>query len=197
MPLSVTTPAATFPVSLSTIKEYLKLTDTADDSLLMSQCLPSAVEWIEHQMRRPLISRTMKLTLDVFPSATKLEIPVPVVSAISSVKYYNTAGVLTTLSASSYWTILNERASSAYVVLKPSYSWPSTEESRPRAVEVEFVAGYGSNPSDVPADIRQAILYLVEHSHTIRAPIITGTIVSDVRFTIESLSAAHRFHNFG
>lgn len=195
MPLSVVTAAALSPVALQTLKDHLKVTDTAEDTLLTGY-LAAAVEWVEDYIKRPLITRTMKLTLDLFPASGQIELAMPPVSAVSHVKYYNTAGTLTTLSSSDYWTVLNETDGPGLVILKSSASWPDLQEDRPRAVEVTFTCGYGATVASVPNEIRQAILILAAHLWDARLKEVTGTIVSQYAFSVHALLAPRRFYTF-
>jgi uncharacterized phiE125 gp8 family phage protein len=57
------------------------------------------------------------------------------------------------------------------------------------AISLEFVAGYGIKPVNVPADIRQAIMMMVVHHYEIRQPhIVTigGALVNPPK-TVDDL----------
>lgn len=195
MALSTVTAPTVTPVTLAALKEHLRLTGTDEDSPLAIY-LGAATAWVEDFTRRCVINRTLKLTLDLFPYLGQIELPRPNVSSVTFVKYYNTDGTLTTLSADDYWTVLNEPSGPGLIILKSSADWPDLQEDRPRAVEVTFVAGYGAATTDVPDDVRQAVMLLAAHLFENRVPIITGTIVSPVGFTVEALLHARRFHSF-
>ena len=195
MSTSVVTAATLSPVALQTLKDHLKVTDTAEDTLL-SGYLAAAVEWVEDYVKRPLITRTLKLTLDSFPTSGQIELVASPVSSVSHVKYYNTAGTLTTLSSADYWTVLNELAGPGLVILKASEEWPELQEDRPRAVEVTYVCGYGATVASVPNEIRQAILILAAHLWDARLKEVTGTIVSRYEFSVNALLAPRRFYTF-
>lgn len=194
MPLIVTQPAAVLAVTLQALKDHLKVTDNDEDTLLATY-LGAAVLWAEDYTKRPFIFRTFKLYLETFPTDGYIELASPLVTSVSSVKYYNTAGTLTTLSPASYWTITGDPDGPGAVVLKASSQWPATEEDRPRAVEVTFFAGYGAGPELVPADVRQAIVLMAAHLFANRLPYVTGTIVSKVPRTMEALLAPRRFYS--
>jgi len=195
VPLSVVTAATVSPVALQTLKDHLKVTDTAEDTLLAGY-ISAASAWVEDYVKRPLITRTMKLTLDAFPTSGQIELLLPPVTAVSHVKYYNEAGALSTLSSDDYWTVLNEANGPGLVILKSSASWPVLQDDRPRAVEVTFVCGYGSTAATVPNEIRQAVLILAAHLWDARLKEVTGTIVSRYEFSVEALLAPRRFYTF-
>tara|TARA_R110000868_G_scaffold176896_1_gene414860 strand:- start:1378 stop:1968 length:591 start_codon:yes stop_codon:yes gene_type:complete len=194
MPLIVTQPAAVLAVTLQSLKDHLKVTDNNEDATIATY-LGAAVLWAEDYTKRPFIIRTFKLYLDIFPAENLIELPTPLVTSVSSVKYYNASGTLTTLSSADYWTVTGDPDSPGAVILKSDAQWPTTQEDRPRAVEVTFFAGYGAGPELVPADVRQAIMLMAAHLFTNRLPYVTGTIVSEVPRTMEALLAPRRFYS--
>lgn len=195
MPLHTATAPAKKPVELVALKEHLRVDGVLEDAIL-DMYLGAAVAWVEDYTRRPLVNRTLKLTLDEFPVDGEIVLPTPTVSAVSSVKYYDEDGTLQTLSTSDYWTVLDEENGPGRVILKSTASWPDTQEDRPRAVEVTFVAGYGADSDSVPDEIRHAVLLLAAHLFETRVPVITGTIVTQVPFSIEALLQFRRFYYF-
>lgn len=194
MPVLTVTPAAVAAITLQSVKDHLKVTDNDEDTVL-ELYIGAAVAWAEDFTKRPFIARTLKLTIEAFPASRVIELPVPLVSAISSVKYYNEAGVLTTFDPANYWGLTGDVDGPGQVILKSSSQWPTVEEGRPRPVEVTFVAGYGDAPEFVPDDIRNAVLLMAAHLHVNRIPYVTGTIVSEVPRTMESLLAPRRFYS--
>lgn len=75
-------------------------------------------------------------------------------------------------------------------MIAPAYgtSWPSTRPQR-EAVQVVYVAGYGA-ASDVPANVRQAILLQVGHMYANREAVVTGTIATTIPLAVRSLLGA-------
>ena len=140
------------------LRRYLRLTGTEDD-LLLAGWQEAAVEYIETECRRQLVSATWKLKLDCFPSVIDVrKLPV---SSVTSIRYIDTAGDWQTLSASDYETDLTHTPAQ----IRPVYngSWPSTR-SENNAVEVNFIAGYGT-PDDVPQIAKQIIYLMVNSSY--------------------------------
>jgi uncharacterized phiE125 gp8 family phage protein len=67
--------------------------------------------------------------------------------------------------------------------------------SVPRALnayEVFFTAGYGDEPEDVPAPIRQALLMLVAHWFERREPVVLGAAPQEVPATVAGLLLPYR-----
>ena len=82
----------------------------------------------------------------------------PDVTRIVSVKYIDQDGVLKTLSSDAY--VLDSASATAWLLPAAGVAWPETMASA-NAVRIDFVAGYGDAPGDVPEDIR---LWMIAHA---------------------------------
>lgn len=80
--------------------------------------------------------------MDEFPGEDEIEFRLMPVSAVVSVKYYDTFGTQQTLSTDYYWTNLIE--SPPEISLKSGYTWPLTQLQRPNTVEIALTCGYGA-----------------------------------------------------
>lgn len=58
--------------------------------------------------------------------------------------------------------------------------------------EYEVVYQQGYDEDAEPADIRQAVMQLVTHWHTIRLPVALGTVAPEVPFNVSDVIAANR-----
>jgi hypothetical protein len=176
----VTGPAAT-PVSRTEARNHLRLDDDVDDSLVRAY-IQAATDWAENYTGRFLVSRTCQMMLD---GARELESPLwegmrtgpsnvayldhielaaaPVIS-VESIKYYSDDDTQYTWAASNYF--VDTFSEPAKVVLRDGGTYP-TDLRAANGLEINFTAGYGSNPSAVPEAIKVAILqyiaFLYEH----------------------------------
>lgn len=141
-------------------KTHLRRSDDSDQLYITG--LISLVTGIAQEIcGRAFISSTWTAYLDVFPTdGGAIELPRPPVQSITSVKYYDEDNALQTLSSAVYQ--LDAKQEPAQLSLQQDQSWPGTY-TRPNAVQIAFVAGYGDDPDDVPAEIRQALLMLLAH----------------------------------
>ena len=159
MPLKYTliTPPALEPISLTDVLQHSRI-DVGDDDSIIEQLIITARRQAENITGRALITQTWKLSLNSFPC--RIVIPKPPLQSIASVTYLDTSGTLASLtdSPTSNWIL----ESGEPTVMVPDYgtTWPSTY-SVPDAVSVTFVCGYGDDPLDVPAPIRQWMLVYV------------------------------------
>jgi uncharacterized phiE125 gp8 family phage protein len=125
-----------------------------DDADLMRR-VEEAVADAETYCGRAFLERTAQLYLDEFPwCGDPIRLPLGKVSAVESVRYYDTDGDLQTLSASKYFTALI--GTPARIVCRPESVWPTAQIGRPEAVIVEYTVGWPT-PADVPADLIGAV----------------------------------------
>jgi len=188
----VTTPPEDEPLSLTTVKSQLNIDAAyAADDLLLAIYIKAAREWMEKRLGQSLITQSRKQYMDKFP-CQNLEIlygPIqldeegePVEFAV---KYFDSNDVEQTWASSNYWLSTTRNIPK----LVPKYSWPSAGE-RPDAIWVEYTAGYGDEDTDVPANIRDAMLLIVSNMYTYRVPEIEGKIISRIEMGVERLIAS-------
>jgi len=188
MALQVVTAPAYEPVSLAEARKWLRLEDDDTASTAVLQLLLKAMrEDAENLTHRAFVQRTLKLSLDNWPLdhtyGLKIELPFPPVASVSSFKYYDTDGVLQTLSTSLYDVHTEQEPA----IIVPAYQavWP-TIRLRPDAIQITFVAGYapGSPPDEqasqevLPAQVRLWMQTKLATLYENREQIISGTIVS-------------------
>lgn len=127
----------------------------------LNAMIASARRWVEDYTSRALIDQTLELALDAFDSAP-IELPRSPVSAITSVKYTDTAGAEQTVNAAGY--VLDDYDSVHRLLLAYGYAWPSPRV-QPNAVRIRYVAGYGADGTAVPPPIVQAIVLIVGQAY--------------------------------
>lgn len=156
---TVITAPAVEPVLAADVKTFLHITST-DDALIDELIAATRIE-IEAAVKRSLINTTWELRLDAFPDGGVIELPRPPLQSVTSVKYYDTEGVLTTLATTEYSVDApaGPFAVPGRVLLGYAKSWPATR-GIPNAVTVRFVAGYGATAATVPGGLRTAIKLL-------------------------------------
>ena len=180
---AITSAPAAEPVSVSEVKQYLRVDGSSDDDLL-TDMIVAARGMAEEYLRRSLITQTVKLTMDWFPRRENgdwwdgvreiaiselsheedyIKLPMAPIQSISSIVTYSDGNQASTFSASNY----RLDAAGARVMLNDGQVWPSDLRAR-QAVEITYVAGYGDEASDVPAAIRQAIMQMVNSLYNSR-----------------------------
>ncbi len=181
---TLTTAATVLPLSLPEIKDYLGIgdSDEGEDPSLIS-ALRAATLSVERYTRRTLLTTTWTMFLDRFPGKklpwwdgvrqiadtelTDLTEPIiipksPLIS-ITSIKAFLQDGTTSTVLAADY--IIDLASEPARVALKSTKTWPTGALRTINGVEVIFIAGYGPVGSDVPEDIRRALLIIIKDLH--------------------------------
>lgn len=156
--IDITAPSAE-PVLAADVKAAARIDsgNTAFDATL-TLLIPGIRRLAENRLGRRLITQTVELVLDAFP-ASEIDLLLPDVQAISSVKYLEAAaGDETTLASTAYALDAN---SSLESWLHPAVDteWPDTYDAA-NAVRIRYTVGYGDAGSDVPHDIR---LWIIAH----------------------------------
>lgn len=156
MTLRIYTAPAAEPVSLAEAKQHLKLSGTADDTLLTRR-IKAATSACEEYARRAFVTQTWDLAFDGRPDGRELQLLRPPLVSVTSVTAYDTAGAAATVSAADYEVDLF----AGRILLKESADWPTS--LRPtNGLIVRYVAGYGA-----AAAVPEAIKYAIEE--TVRA----------------------------
>ena len=150
------------PVSLVEAKRHLRLNEndvSHDENLTL--LLTAATERLEQDIDRQLLTATYEQTQFCWSESDdprqEVKIFKKAVTAITSVVIFNSDGVSQTLDPSDY--ILDSGRGSLFSTAGDG--WPSLEENNPRAVTIEFSAGYGADPNCVPRLFKAAVLLTV------------------------------------
>ncbi len=170
------------PLDLEEVKKQRRFSATTLDTLF-DLWISSARQHFEEQTGRQLITATWEYWLDAFPAQTAIELPHPPLQADGViVKYDDGDGVEQTWDAANYRVIApaGDMAPRGRIALAAGASWPSTI-MQPAAVRIQFQAGYGDTPGDVPELIQHALMMLVGHFHKY------GEDVQDAKNTLEQL----------
>jgi uncharacterized phiE125 gp8 family phage protein len=168
MRLTLVTPPEVEPLTAAEVKARLnigsEMTDDVADALIAAA--RQQLDGVDGWLGRALNTQVWLLTLDGFPyHCCGIKIPLPPLQEISIVEYIDGAGATQTLDPSQYRVVDGPRP-----VLMPAVgtSWPSVA-CQSEAVSIEFVAGYGDAPEDVPEPIRSAIALQVSHLRSLSA----------------------------
>lgn len=141
-----------WPVTVAEARLQCALGDDTTHDTLLDQLIRSVTREVEARTGSKLVSRTMRLDLDGFPSRD-IDLGTYPVQSVTSVKYDDDDNAEQTVSASDYYTNLVGMTPS----LRAVDYWPSTYLDKLNRVRITFVAGY-ANVEDIPDDLKQAIL---------------------------------------
>lgn len=155
MPVSILTPPEALPVSLSGIKQFLRI-DQDDDDALLTQLAEAATAQVEAQIKQSLINRTVRQYVDCIPGCGSVLLEGWPVREIVKVTGFDESGSETVISADHFRGEI--RLDPATI----SFS-PRLNADHPNGIEIDFVCGYGESAQDVPSNIIHAINRLLAH----------------------------------
>jgi uncharacterized phiE125 gp8 family phage protein len=174
----VTAPTTT-PISLTEVKEHLRVDGTDQDSIIQAY-LDAATAFVDGEwgwLGRALVEQTWRLTIDTFPCA-EIKIPLPPLISVNSVIYFDAAGDPQTMVEDTDYFV-DDQSEPGWIT--PMTTWPATLDAI-NSVQIEFVAGYQSTSSpvdpaeNVPASIKQAMLLMITDWMEHRQNIITESV---------------------
>lgn len=155
-------PPPVLPVSLEEARNHCRIDSTEEDGLLET-LIAAATTYCDGYsgiLHRALIEQTWEQSVNAFPvyPCTGIELSLIPVQSIAEVAYYDLDNQPAVMDPADYALFTNQTG--AYLTLAPGGSWPPAY-GRTDSVRIQYVAGYGPAPRNVPAAIRQAILLMV------------------------------------
>ncbi len=159
MPSILTSPPALEPVALAEAKAHLRIGHDDEDALI-STLIVTARRQIETQTGLKLIEQGWSFFRDDWPETGIVTLPLAPLIAIGDVRTFGDDDVAATIDPSHYYVDAVSRP--PRLMLRGSRVW-----ARPgrigNGIEIELTVGFGPSATDVPEDLRQALLQLVGH----------------------------------
>jgi len=219
--LTLVTPPAVevWTVADAEVLEALKLDDPPADAAFVTLCLKSARRYFERITGLSLITQVWQVTFDDLPIRTgqygleyglapsmsrftgqaagrQIIFPRAPLKEVTLFKYLDSAGALATFDPANY-TVGSVGTSGAFgrLWLNEGADWPDVG-SYPGALQIQFSAGFGAAASNVPEEIRAALLFLAAHWYENRLPIDPDGS-AHMPLHLDSLIEMHRVTNIG
>ena len=189
MAVTVTTAPSEEPIAVSEAKDHCRVTANDDDTYI-GGLFQAVREWCEAYTHRAFVTRTLKLTMDVFPSVILL--PQPPVGTVSSIKYVDTNGDEQTVDTDIY--DVDDETEPGRIVEAYGQQWP-TARSQINAVYVALTAGYGA-AADVPRTIKQGMLLLLGHWYENRETVVIGMTTAEIPYGVKALLIPYRVMDY-
>ncbi len=138
------------PVSVDQLKTHLHVSGTSEDEIIAIY-LDAAIAASENKLQTAIMDSRFTLYAKSFCQWTSLQ--KKYVSAVNSVKYYDSTGTLTTISQVNY-SVQDFKVPNV-LYFNNDYTFPSTD-GREFPVEIDFNAGFLSASGCLP-NIRDAV----------------------------------------
>ena len=175
--IQVVAQPTTEPLTLSEVKNHLRIDGNYDDALLNS-CITSARMYFESMCEISIASQELLLALDSFDDIIYLPRgPVQSIEDISYADLQNNQEILDD------W-IEDLVSNPARITPAFGQSWPDTAEVV-NAVQVSYTTGY-TTPSMVPKLLKSGMLFYVAHLYENRSAVTDGDL-KEVPMAVESI----------
>lgn len=204
MALTLITGPENTPVTLEEAKAWCRIDHTDDDDLIQA-LLEAATAHLDGKngtLHRCLEPQTWELAYDDFPDPNCngdafIEIPLPPLIEIVSIKYDDADGVEQTIDPANY--SVDTKSVPGWVVPVSTFTWPTPLDAI-NAVRVRFRAGYeevDSGISGVPTPIKTAIKVMVVDWYENRESVANQNVSKiDIPATAERMLNQYRIHEF-
>lgn len=201
--LAIVTAPGGEPVTLTELKAHLRVTETAEETLI-TEMGKAARRRLEQETGLALVSTVFDWTVDGWPELGPLYVPVGPLTAVASVKYYDTSNVLQTWASANYEADLPGRETLRYGRIAPveGVTWPSFKQ-RLNAVVVRLTAGYpddGGSPADyganVPETLKVALKMMVEHWYDHRGEVAHAQTMQEVPLGVRALIGPYTLRRY-
>lgn len=150
------------PVTLADAKAQLRIAHDSEDALI-SGLIKAARAEVEAQTGMALIDQSWRLAMDCWPHDGLVRLRRHPVKEVLSVTVYGEEGEAAVLDPASYEADLLSRPARLH------FASPPAPERRLNGIEVDFTAGFGEAGTDVPDQLKRAVLMLVAHWYEFRA----------------------------
>jgi len=213
--ITVVTAETTDVVTTAQVKANLRIAsdDTTHDTQI-GVCKDASISVAKEYLQKSLINRTLKLSLDNIPYSDSIlpnkegittgpfleyrqrsvSLPFSPLVSVSSVKTFDDSDTETTMASSRYY--VDTASDYGRVVLRTGETWDDMLRVA-NAIEITYVAGYGSSASDVPSAIKQGIIVLASHYFENPEMTIRGESVTTIPTLVNSLWKPFRNMRFG
>jgi len=203
----VTAAADELPIDLDRFKSQARIDSTTEDDLLRAY-LSAAMSYLDGKdgiLGRALMTQTWDWRLDDWCPAFRdlgngiygAEAPLPPLQSVTSISYIDANNTTQTWASSNYQVDIY--STPGRICVAPAAQLPALYGSgKLNQVTIRFIAGYGSNPTDVPEDIRHAIAFIASHWYERRLPMEFGAGQAiDIGLTADALLLKYRMKIFG
>ncbi|WIY53667.1 head-tail connector protein [Devosia sp. YIM 151766] len=172
------------PVSLAEAKAFLKV-DGNDEDALIETLIGAARLHVESVTGKALLAQSWRVVLDDWPPGGVVKLPMSPLIAVTNIAAIDDNGGSHDIDLGQF------RSEPDRLILPRVVAGMPTMQHR-QGIEIDYDAGYGSEPEDVPADLRQALLGLVAHWHEHRDAVIVAGSGAIVPSGFERMVASYK-----
>lgn len=184
--MTLVTPPAVEPIDLNTAKLHVRV-DWDDEDSLIQTLITVARQYCENVCGRAFLQQTWDFFMQQWPAGNRIQLPYPPLIDVTWVKYTDNTETVNEVDGSIY--VVNNAGDIPEVVLRFGQIWPPVVLSPSRPINIRFDAGFGTDPSSVPAPITQAMLLLIGHWYANRESVIIGRTATATVMVADTVDA--------
>jgi len=153
----VTTAPTTEPVTADEVKTFGRI-DGDDEDTMIEGMIKAVREATEGYLGRSLITQTITLKMDFWPSNV-IKLPRPPLISITGIYTVDEDDADTEYDSDNYY--IDSNMEPGRLIIKQGISNPTNTDRDFGGFKIVYTAGYGDDASDVPEVIRQGIMIWV------------------------------------
>lgn len=150
----IITPPTAEPITVDELKLFARIDGTSED-ILIEGFIEAVREATELYLGRALMQQTIRVVLNEW-HADMIELPRPPLISVSSIETVDEDDTTTTYSSSNYFVVTE--AIPGQVIIKNGATPPTNTDRYYGGYRITFLAGYGTKSTDVPRQIRTAMM---------------------------------------
>jgi uncharacterized phiE125 gp8 family phage protein len=177
----IITEPTSYPVTITEIKEFARIDGNEEDSIL-EVFLSGVVNNVEAYLGRALITRTYKMVMDEW-NDREIELPMPPLISVSSIKTIDEDNVETTYDSSNYFVITESIP--GRVVIKKDSIMPTNTDRDKAGYSITWNAGYTDIPKQIKIAIMQWVTMIYENRSMVENEMNTINRVTELQIPNE------------
>jgi len=185
MPAVLLVPPAAEPCTLAEAKNFLRVEHDDDDAVIAS-LIASARGQVEALTRRALLTQTWRLTLDRWPARGRIAPRLAPLRSVCAARIFDAGGEATELDVDRFVV-----DAATNTIAAPPWSLPMPGRDV-AGIELDVIAGFGDDASDVPDVLRHALRTLVAHWYDHRGLTAIGQSVAMLPGSVNAMIASYR-----
>jgi len=137
----------------------IRLAATAYEDTLLTAIITASREYVEDITRRYMLTQTWDYSVDGWPESNYIKLPGGNLQSVTSVKWKDTDGTETTLTAGTDYLVETNGEGIGRIVLPYGVSWPSGTLYPSNPITIRYISGW-TTAALIPAKIRAALLLI-------------------------------------
>lgn len=163
--LTIVTPPSVEPVTLDDALEHCHANSGVEDNWFNRIIKAARIE-AESFQRRAYIEQTLQLSFDQVPNFP-IYLPRPPLIDVTGISVFDMENVETALTLTDF--LIDTDSQPGRIMANYDFSYPGISNREMKSMVITYKAGYGSDASTVPDDVKNAMLFYIGYLYDHRA----------------------------